>query len=95
MYMDRLTGLLAESDFERIYNRFYMECSSLEEKLKKLESQQECLLNKEEQARESVQQFPDFTYTNIEPLVILIYQVELTADKQIIKSRFREPEAIS
>lgn len=39
MYMDRLTGLLAESDFERIYQRIKMERNSLEEKLKDLEAQ--------------------------------------------------------
>lgn len=36
MYMDRLTGLLAEADFDRIYQRVKMERTSLEEKLKEL-----------------------------------------------------------
>lgn len=39
MYMDRLTGLLAEADFERIYQRVKMERNSLEDKLKELEAQ--------------------------------------------------------
>lgn len=37
--MDRLAGLLAEADFERIYQRVKMDRTSLEEKLKELESQ--------------------------------------------------------
>ena len=37
--MDRLTGLLAEADFERIYQRVKMDRTSLEEKRKELEAQ--------------------------------------------------------
>ena len=57
MYMDRLTGLLAESDFERIYQRVKMERSSLEEKLKELESQKESPVSTEDRARELVSNF--------------------------------------
>ena len=39
MYMDRLSGLLAETDFERIYQRVKMERAVLEDKLKALEAQ--------------------------------------------------------
>ena len=96
MYMDRLTGLLAESDFERIYQRVRMERSSLEEKLKELEEQKESPVSTEDRARELVQQFLDSAYTSRELLVSLIERVELTEDKQIIiKFRFRELEAIS
>jgi len=96
MYMDRLTGLLAEADFERIYQRVKMERSSLEEKLKELEAQKENPVSTEERARELVQQFLDSAYTSRELLVSLIERVELTEDKQIIiKFRFRELEAIS
>ena len=96
MYMDRLTGLLAEADFERIYQRVKMERSSLEEKLKELEAQKESPVSTEDRARELVQQFLDSAYTSRELLVSLIERVELTEDKQIIiKFRFRELEAIS
>ena len=96
IYMDRLTGLLAESDFERIYQRVKMERSSLEEKLKELEAQKESPVSTEDRARELVQQFLDSAYTSRELLVSLIERVELTEDKQIIiKFRFRELEAIS
>ena len=96
MYMDRLTGLLAEADFERIYLRVKMDRTSLEEKLKELESQKESPVSTEDRARELVQQFLDSAYTSRELLVSLIERVELTENKQIIiKFRFRELEAIS
>lgn len=96
MYMDRLTGLLAESDFERIYQRIKMERNSLEEKLKDLEVQKESPVSTEDRARELVQRFITSAYASRELLVSLIERVELTEDKQIIvKFRFRELEAIS
>ena len=96
MYMDRLTGLLAEVDFERIYQRVKMERSSLEEKLKELETQRESPVSTEDRARELVQQFLNSAYTSRELLFSLIERVELTEDKQIIiKFRFRKVEAIS
>lgn len=96
MYMDRLTGLLAEADFERIYQHIKIERSSLEEKLRELEQQKESPVSIEDRARELVQQFLDSAYSSRELLVSLIERVELTQEKEIIiKFRFREPEAIS
>lgn len=96
MYMDRLSGLLAELDFERIYQRVKMERSSLEEKLKDLISKKESPVTTEDRARELVKRFLDTAYTSRELLVSLIERVELTETKQIIiKFRFRELEAIS
>lgn len=96
MYLDKLSGLLAEADFERIYQRVKQERSSLEEKLKDLERQKASLIPKKDRARELVQRFIDSAFTSRELLVSLIERVELTEDKQIIiKFRFRELEAIS
>lgn len=96
MYMDRLIGLLAEADFERIYQRVKMERGSLEERLNELERQKESPVSTEDRARELVQRFLDCAYASRELLVSLIERVELTEDKQIIiKFRFRELEAIS
>ena len=89
MYMDRLTGLLAETDFE-------IDRTSLEKKRKELEAQKESPVSTEGRAKELVQQFLKSAYTSRELLVSLIERVELTEDKQIIiKFRFREPEAIA
>ena len=96
MYMDRLSGLLAETDFERIYQRVKMERAVLEDKLKALEAQKECPVSTEDRARALVQKFMDSAFTSRELLVSLIQRVELTEEKQIIiKFRFREREAIS
>ena len=95
MYMDRLSGLLAETDFERIYQRVKMERAVLEDKLKELEAQKECPVSTEDRARALVQKFMDSAFTSRELLVSLIQRVELTEEKQIIiKFRFREREAI-
>ena len=96
MYRDRLTGLLAESDFERIYQRVKMDRTSWEEKLKEMEAQKKSPVSTEDRARELVQQFLDSAYTNRELMVSLIERVKLTENKQIIiKFRLRELEAIS
>lgn len=95
MYMDRLSGLLAETDFERIYQRVKMERAALEDKLEALEAQKECTLSTEDRARELVQKYMDSAFTSRELLVSLIQRVELTEEKQIIiKFRFRKREAI-
>lgn len=96
VYMDKLNGLLAEADFERIYQRVKMERSALEEKRKQLEAQIESPISNEDRARELVQRYLASACSSRELLVSLIERVELTADKQIIiKFRFREMEAIS
>ena len=79
MYMDRLSGLLAEADFGRIYQRVKMERSSLEDKLKELESQKESPVSTDDRARELVQQFLASAYTSRELLVSLIERVAAPA----------------
>ena len=95
MYMYRLSGLLAETDFERIYQRVKMERAALEDKLEALEAQKECTVSTEDRARALVQKYMDSAFTSRELLVSLIQRVELTEEKQIIiKFRFRKREAI-
>ncbi|MBP0981845.1 MAG: recombinase family protein, partial [Oscillospiraceae bacterium] len=92
LYMDRLSGILAETDFERIYQRIKLERAALEEKLKDFQIQQKSPFPNEDRAKELVQRFVDSAFTNRELLVSLIERVELTADKQIIiHFRFKEP----
>ncbi len=96
MYMDKLSGLLAEADFERIYQRFKLERGTLEEKLKNLERRRGSPAKGVGEAKELVQRFLDSAFTSRELLVSLIERVELTEEKQIIiKFRFRNMEAIS
>ena len=96
MYMDRLSGLLAEADFERIYSKVKLERSLLEEKRQELELRKKSPAPVEDRAKELVRRFVDSACTSRELLVSLIQRIELTEDKQIIiKFRFREREAIS
>ncbi len=96
MYMDRLSGLLAEADFERIYSKVKWERSLLEGKRQELELRKKSPVPPEDRAKELVQRFVDSAFTSRELLVSLIERIELTENKQIIiKFRFREPEAIS
>jgi len=91
MYMDKLSGLLAEADFERIYQRVKLERVGLEEKLKELERRRDSPAKGVDEAKELVQRFIDSASTNRELLVSLIERVELTEDKQIIiKFRFKQ-----
>jgi len=93
MYMDKLSGLLAEADFERIYQRVKLERVGLEEKLKELERRRNSPAKGVDEAKELVQRFIDSAFTNRELLVSLVERVELTADKQIIiKFRFKQLE---
>ena len=90
LYMDRLSGLLAEADFGRLYQRVQLERTILEGKRKELNRQRECPILTENGARELVQQFINSAFDRRELLVSLIERVELTADKEIIiKFRFQ------
>lgn len=94
VYMDRLSGLLDEADFERIYRRMSAERGALEERLHALEAQAGSPVSTEERARELVAQYLASACSSRALLVSLIERVELTADKQIlIRFRFRAPEA--
>lgn len=91
MYMDRLSGILAEADFQRIYLKGKEDRAKLEEKLKSLQEQREIPARPEAQARQLVQRFLDSTCVSKELLVSLIERVELSEEKHVyIKFRFRE-----
>ena len=91
MYMDKLTGVLAEADFQRIYLRVKGERSQLEEKLKRLQTQKEAPVSVQDQARALVQRFLESPFASRELLVSLIERVELSEDKHVsIKFRFKE-----
>ncbi|MBR3015812.1 MAG: recombinase family protein [Clostridia bacterium] len=95
VYMDRLSGLLSETDFDRIYKRVKTDRAALEEKLMQLKAHKKSPVSAEELARKLVQQYLANACTGRELLVSLIERVELTEDKQIIiKFRFREMKAV-
>lgn len=91
MYTDRLSGLLPEADFQRIFGRIKQEREQLEEKRKELELRQKSPVRSEDRARELVQRFIETAGESRELLVSLIEWVELTEDKEIIiKFRFAQ-----
>ena len=91
MYMDKLAGILAEADFQRIYLKVKADRLQLEEKLKSLREQQKEPIKAEEQARELVQRFLESPFASREILVSLIERVELSEEKHVyIKFRFKE-----
>ena len=91
MYTDRLSGLLPEADFQRIFGRIKLEREQLEEKRQELELRQKNPVRSEDRARELVQRFIETAGESRELLVSLIERVELTEDKEIIiKFRFAQ-----
>ena len=93
IYMDKLSGLLSEDDFARIYQKIKQERMDLEEKIEDLEFQQKLQVPAWDQARELVQRFMESAPDNRELLVSLIERIELTESKDLlIKFRFQEME---
>ena len=89
MYTDRLSGLLPEADFQRIFSWIKLEKEQLEEKRQELELQKKSPVRSEDRARELVHRFIETAGESRELLVSLIERVELTEDKEaIIKFRF-------
>ena len=96
VYTDRLSGLLPESDFQRIFSRIKLEREQLEEKRQELELRQKSPVRSEDRARELVQRFVETAGESRELLVSLIEWVELTEDKKvIIKFRFAQLDEAS
>ena len=91
MYTDRLSGLLPEADFQRIFGRIKLEREQMEEKRQELELRQKSPVRSEDRARELVQRFIETAGESRELLVSLIERVELTENKEIIiKFRFAQ-----
>ena len=92
LYMDRLNGLLAEGDFQRIYQRVSREREALETRQRFW--QQSCNTSAGERAKALVQQFLDGALANRQLLCSLIQRVELTENKTVLLFlRCRQPTA--
>ena len=91
MYMDKLSGILREDDFQRIYLKVKSDRAKLEDQLKELEKKKESPAKSEDEAKELVQRFLENACTSRELLVSLIERIELSEDKQLyIKFRFKQ-----
>jgi hypothetical protein len=95
IYLDHLNGLLAATDFERIYHKIQTDRTALENRLINIEAIKTKIINSNDKANELVSGFKESAFASREMLVSLIERIELTADKEIIiRFRFRQPEAI-
>ena len=95
MYMDRLNGLLAEADFERIYQKVREERDVLEKRLGDMEIEKERPDNTAGRAKELVSAFLESAWESRELLVSLIERIELTENREVIITfRFREETAV-
>jgi len=93
IYMDKLSGILDEADFRRIYAKVKADHASLEQRLSQLDRPDYSPGEQTALAKKMVERFLETASANRELLVSLIERVELTADKQIIiKFRFKQPE---
>ena len=93
IYMDKLSGVLDEGDFLRIYARMKDERAALMEKLTRLQTQQQTPKDQQKLVKELVERFINTRAQNKELLANLIEKVELTQDKEIyIHFRFHQLE---
>ena len=90
MYMDKLSGILNEDDFQRIYLKVKADRAKLENQFKELERKKESPAKAEDEAKALVQRFLDSACASRELLVSLIERIELSEDKQLyIYFRFK------
>ncbi len=88
-YMDKLSGLLAEADFERIYARLKEERAVLEKQLTAMKQPDFSPVKRQQLAKVLVRRFVDSAFASRELLCSLIERIELTEDKRlIIRYRF-------
>jgi DNA invertase Pin-like site-specific DNA recombinase len=96
VYMDKLSGLLGEEDFARIYQKVKTERTALEQRLTKLNAQAERPIDYRTMAKTLVDRYLSTTEQNRELLVSLVERIEYSEEKQLyINFRFPALEAIS
>ena len=95
IYFDKLSGLLAEGDFERIYQRVKEERTSAEQKRASLMREAHTPVDRKALAKTLAERFLSSADQNRELLVSLVERVEFSEDKQLyIHFRFPSLEAI-
>lgn len=93
VYIDKLSGILDEADFQRIYARLKTDRAALEQRLSQLDHPDHSPVEQAAVAKKLVERFLETVSTNRELLLSLIERVELTGDKQIIiRFRFQQME---
>lgn len=92
MYLDKLSGLLSEADFGRIYHKLKADLDALEKRVKELEELEYRFPEPKYMAEAWVQRFLDEAYMWRDVLVSLIERIEINEERDVlIKFRFKEP----
>ena len=93
VYLDKLSGLLDEADFQRVYRKVKAERIAAEQRLSQIDRPDFSLEEQDSLAKKLVERFLTTAPTNREVLVSLLERVELTEEKEVILHfRFRELE---
>ena len=96
MYADKLSGVLDDGDFRRIYLKIKDERAKLQERAKQLESAKADEIIQSQATDELIQRFLDTAECNKELIVSLIERIELTEDREVrIFFRFKRIEGMS
>jgi len=84
-YTDKLSGLIADDDFKRIYKNLKDEQATLQSKIQALESSKQDDTSLDSvKVKELVHQFLDAEVCSRELIVSLIERIELTEDKKVL-----------
>ncbi len=95
-YMNNLSNVLDEADFQRIYAKINADRAALERWLSQLDRPDYSPAEQMDLAKKLTERFLENASANREPLVSLIEHVKLTANKQIIiKFQFKQLETDS
>ena len=84
IYMDKISGVLDEADFRRVYAKVKTDRAALEQRLSELDRPVCSPAEQAGLAKKLVERFLETAFANRELLVSLIERVELTEEKQII-----------
>ena len=96
MYMDKLSGILSDDDFTRIYTNAKTQRGELEEKIKKLKALKNDGGKQQDIIEGMVRRFTKSKEYSKELIVSLIERIELSDDKQIyIYFRFKELDILT
>src|SRR5699024_5050141 len=93
VYLDKLSGLLDEGDFQRVYQKVKADRTALEQRLFQMDRPDFSPAKQNNLARELVERCLAAARSNREGLVCLIERGELTGEKEVsFRFRVSKPE---
>ena len=90
IYADKLSGILAPEDFQRIYGKMKLQKEQTSQMLKRLRPRQKTIPGKERELEKLAEEFMGSATCSRELLTALVQRIELSEDGQLyIKFRFQ------